>query len=101
MSGAIHTRLVLSLDLEADFKATKLVYDVHFAPSAVFACCRARNYGRPRAGADCLLLGSGSQGPFASSLSRRTILMVLRMSASLKSAPIVDAIARNRALNSR
>jgi hypothetical protein len=27
----IHTRLILSLDLEADLKATKLVYDVRFA----------------------------------------------------------------------
>ena len=39
--------------------------------------------------------------PFASSLSRCTISAVLRMSASLSSSPIVEAIARNRALNSR
>ena len=35
----------------------------------------------------------------ASSLSRRTISMVFRISGSLESLPIVDAIARNRALN--
>ena len=42
-----------------------------------------------------------SKGPFVSSLSRRTISMVLRMSASLKSVPIVEAIAWNRVLSSR
>src|ERR1700737_3345439 len=51
--------------------------------------------------ASLMLRGSCYERPFVSSLSRRTISVVLRMSASLKSAPIVDAIARNRALNSR
>jgi hypothetical protein len=51
--------------------------------------------------ASLMLRGDCSERPFVSSLSRRTISVVLRMSASLKSAPIVDAIARNRAFNSR
>ena len=38
---------------------------------------------------------------FTSSLSRRTISIVLRISASLRVTPIVDAIERNRALSSR
>ena len=42
-----------------------------------------------------------SERPFASSLSRRTISMVFRMSASLRPTPIVEAIARKRALSSR
>jgi hypothetical protein len=48
-----------------------------------------------------VLRSSRSEPPFASSLSRRTISVVLRIFASLSSAPIVEAIARNRALNSR
>jgi hypothetical protein len=64
--------------------------------------CRARNYARPLTGAASLVLrGSRSERPFASSLSRRTISVVLRMSASLSSAPIVEAIASNRALSAR
>ena len=56
------------------------------------------NYALPLAGAARRVLRAS---PFASSLSRCTISAVLRMSASLSSSPIVEAIARNRALNSR
>ncbi len=60
------------------------------------------NYAPPLAGAASLVLrASRSERPFASSLSRRTISAVLRMSASRSSSPIVEAIARSRALNSR
>jgi hypothetical protein len=44
---------------------------------------------------------SCSDRAFTSSLSRRTISVVLRMSDSLRPTPIVDAIARNRAFNSQ
>ena len=60
------------------------------------------NKAPPLTGAASLVLcRSRSQRPFASSLSRRTMSVVFRMSASLKSEPIVEATARNRALNSR
>ena len=55
----------------------------------------------PAEAVSVVLGGSRSERSFTSLLSRRTISVVLRMSASLKSAPIVEAIARNRALNSR
>jgi hypothetical protein len=48
-----------------------------------------------------MLRGNCSERPFVSSLSRRTISVVFRISASLSSAPIAEAIARNRAFNSR
>jgi hypothetical protein len=44
---------------------------------------------------------SRSERAFTSSLRRRTISIVLRISASLRAAPIVDAIKRNRAFSSR
>ena len=63
---------------------------------------RLRSYSASPAEAVSVVLGgSRSERSFTSLLSRRTISVVLRMSASLKSAPIVEAIARNRALNSR
>src|SRR5262249_3746476 len=66
------------------------------------AVSRLRSYSASPAEAFSVVLGgSRSERSFASSLSRRTISVVVRMSASLKSAPIVEAIARNRALNSR
>ncbi len=67
---------------------------------------------RPRARADrrrCRLRprrrGEGrnqrSDRAFTSSLSCRTISVVLRMSASLRATPMVEAIARSRAFSSR
>ena len=44
---------------------------------------------------------SRSERAFTSSLRRRTISIVLRISASLRATPIVDAIKRNRAFSSR
>jgi hypothetical protein len=44
---------------------------------------------------------SRSDRAFTSPLSCRTISVVLRMSPSLRPTPMVDAIARNRALSSR
>src|SRR5262249_8764268 len=43
----------------------------------------------------------GAKRAFEGALSRRTISVVSRMSASLSSSPIVEAITRNRAFNSR
>jgi hypothetical protein len=42
-----------------------------------------------------------SDRAFTSSLSCRTISVVLRMSGSLSATPMVEAIARNRAFSSR
>jgi hypothetical protein len=111
LTGRHCARLVLSLDLEADLKAARRAYDARLA--------RAR--GMTRVGYRLLLkepaaqltdrippdadgvthYDSRSDRPLTSSLSFRTISVVLRMSASLRSTPIVDAIATNRALNSR
>jgi hypothetical protein len=43
---------------------------------------------------------SRSDRPFTSSLSRRTISAVLRISASPRATPMVEAIVRNRAFSS-
>jgi predicted ArsR family transcriptional regulator len=59
-----------------------------------------RGFAPPFAGADSSVLRAG-RSPFVSSLSRRTIPAVLRISASLKSSPIVAATASSRALNAR
>ena len=56
---------------------------------------------RSGGGGQVLFRGSRAERSFASSLNRRTISVVLWMSASPKSAPIVEAISSNRALSSR
>ena len=55
-------------------------------------------FSRRRSGAD---YDSRCDRAFTSSLSCRTIALVLRISASLRATPIVEAIARNRAFSSR
>jgi hypothetical protein len=70
---------------------------------SVAFCSTRRCSGSARRGRrgceSCPLLQS--QRSFASSLSRRTTSEALRISVSLRPAPIVVAIARNRALNAR
>jgi hypothetical protein len=48
-----------------------------------------------------VLCGSCSERPFISSLSCRTISVVLRISATLRATPVVEAITKNRAFSSR
>ena len=93
------TEVCISVDRVAEGARTRI------GRLSISRACAARGSDLP-----CLVLRvypascfapAAPSAPFASSLSRRTISAVSRMSASLSSSPIAEAIARNRAFNSR
>ena len=93
------TEVCISVDRVAEGARTRI------GRLSISRACAARGSDLP-----CLVLRvypascfapAAPSAPFASSLSRRTISAVSRMSASLSSSPIAEAITRNRAFNSR